>query len=108
VKWRLINVTGSTSTQTKDRQGNIIISTAPSIAIFGPVDPTYRTRPNRSGTQLLIYRSEGRLTAYLTGHEGQTITDRLPQERWDEIHSQACAAFNMLGRVPDNLVQEII
>lgn len=107
MKWRLLNVTGDTSTQTKSVNGNVIISTAPSIAIFGPVH-SKTGRSDWAGQQLLIYRSEGKVTAYLTGKEGQTVTDRLPQERWDEIHSQACAAFNMLGRVPDNLVQEII
>jgi hypothetical protein len=103
VRWKLAHITGAAQT-VEDRNGSRVISTAPSIAIFSPEGNKFA----RNYNQLLIYRSEGQMTAYLTGKKGKTVTDQLPQERWEQIHSQAMAAFVIIGRVPDNFWQEII
>lgn len=100
--WRLVNVRGAQRGARKDEHGNIIVTGAPGVVIFKQVQP-YTTNE-----QLIIYRSAQGVTAHLTGTEGKEVTDRLPQERWDEIHSQSMAAFAMLGRVPENLLKEII
>lgn len=103
MRWKLANITGKQHASHKDTNGNWIVSCAPSIAIFSPEN---KNRFNYN--QLLIYQSDQGFTAYLTGKEGKTVTDQLPQDRWEEIHSAALAAFVIIGRVPDNYWQEII
>lgn len=100
-RWQLVNVTRSAGYVYKGER-TIISQPAADIAIFKLAQP-YRTKE-----QLLVWRSTKGWTAHLTGTEGVNVTDRLPQERWEEIYLQALAAFRMLGRVPDNLVREII
>jgi hypothetical protein len=91
-----------TATAVRNTFGTTTLQTAPSIVIYECVGP-YRTNE-----QIILYQSVRGWTAQLTGTEGKDITERLSQERWEELHAQALAACALLGRVPTNLVQEII
>lgn len=107
MRWRLVNLTGDKQTVTKDKLGNTVVSTAPSIAIFSPMHDGPRGC-QRYGQQLLVYRTDKGMYACTTGSGAEgNITPMRTQERWEELHSQALAGFIMLGRVP-KIEEEII
>lgn len=100
-QWRAVKVTKPQQTQRRDPHGNVVLESVPGIVIYKQVTP-YTTRE-----QLLIYRTASGWTAQLTGTEGKDVTDRLPQERWEELYSQPQALLALTGRFDQLQMQEI-
>jgi hypothetical protein len=101
-RWQAVKVTDPSHTVKKDPQGNFIVESMRQIVIFKLVAP-YATRE-----QLLVYKSEDGWSAQLTGTEGKDVTDRLPQERWEDLFSQVHAVVAMTGDITKVPLQEII
>lgn len=100
-RWVATTITPPKQTQRKDGMGNTVLETVPGIVIFKLVVP-YTTRE-----QLLIYRTSEGWTAQLTGTDGKDVTDRLSQERWEELYSQAQAVVAITGDITKVPMQEI-
>ncbi len=73
----------------------------PGIAVFQLV------KPFATSEQLLIYYSADGWVAQLTGTEGKDVTDRLPQEQWAGIYSQAHAVLALTGDISKVPLKEI-
>lgn len=100
-RWRAAKITPPKQTQRRDPHGNVVLESVPGIVIYQQVAP-YTTRE-----QLLIYWSVDGWAAQLTGTEGKEVTDRLPQERWEELYSQPAALLALTGRFDQLPMQEI-
>jgi hypothetical protein len=99
-RWKAVKITPPMQNQTKDGP-NIVISTVPGIVIY------QLTRPYSTREQVLIYRGTKGWVAQLTGSEGKDVTDRLSQERWDELYSGPQAVLAMTGDISKLPTQEI-
>ena len=99
--WQAVKITPPQQTQRRDGS-NRVLQTVPGIVIFKLARP-YSTRE-----QLLIYPTADGWSAQLTGTEGKDVTDRLPQERWEDLYSQAQAVLAMTGDIRKVPMQEII
>jgi hypothetical protein len=99
-RWKAVKITAPQQTHYKDGP-NTLISTVPGIVIYQLVRP-YSTRE-----QVLIYRGAEGWVAQLTGTEGKDVTERLSQERWDELYSGPQAVLAMTGDISKLPMQEI-
>jgi hypothetical protein len=68
------------------------------------VASSWECRRNR----VIVYKSCNQWIAFETKMGGRELTNMMPQQFWEEMHGQAVAAVSLLGRVPDNLTQEIV
>jgi hypothetical protein len=100
-RWRAVKVTDPSHAVKRDPQGNFIVESMVQMVIFQKASP-YTTRE-----QVLVYKSEAGWTAQLTGSEGKEVTDRLPQERWEDLFSQVQAVVAMTGDISKVPLQEI-
>jgi hypothetical protein len=98
--WKAVNISGGLQTWEK-RGPNWVLSVAPGMVTYQLLQP-YATKE-----QVLIYMSVEGWVAHLTGTEGKEVTDRLPQERWEELYSAAQAALAITGDIGKLPLQEI-